>query len=64
MTEEHLKLLKCMILGVYNELKVYLQQHLNTSEPQNTSQSEESAVIEVSTLPEPEFALNEEDTEN
>ena len=49
---------------VYNELKGYLQQHLNTSEPQNTSQPEESAVIEASTLPEPEFALNEDSVEN
>ena len=46
---------------VYNELKGYLEQHLNNPEHalQTPGQSEENVVIEASELPEPEFALND-----
>ena len=44
---------------VYNEVKMYLTQHLQNTEVTQT-QSEENRVIEASELPEPELALNEE----
>ena len=48
---------------VYNELKGYLGNHLNSSVNQNSKEPVKE-VIEASTLPEPELALNEDPLEN
>ena len=46
---------------VYNEVKVYLTQHLNDKASLSPKNDE---VIQASELPEPEFALNEDSNNN